>query len=735
MEKRGSYLNYAKKYKKRFLLLPFFILLFFILFSAIILQATMASDDVFTAGDMTASVHVGSSIDVVPSSNYWELKDIFVDQTFFPRESWNQHVLSLQTNPQAENNGTALKYSWESPKEQQLSFSMDSEVRITYGYLPVSKKIHFPIENLPEEYRDYTIPQNNIDSDNRAIIDKANDLAKGNDDLYLVVFGIANWVEGNVNYSLDTLTADSSQKASWVLQNREGVCDELTSLFIAMLRSLGIPARYVSGVAYTNYNDLDNFGPHAWAEVYFPDYGWVPFDVTYGEFGFVDSGHIKLKQTFDSNEAAVNYKWDGRNVDLKTNNLDITANIISLGSKIQPMLSISVNPLKDKVKIGSYNLIEADVTNLNNFYVPTEIYISRSTGMQVLGNTRQQILLLPKQTKKVFWVVKVNDNLDNDYVYTYTIQITSPKANSAETLFSSSIRDQNYNLGYIQSILLQYDEENLKTYSRSIEMNCTISEQGHYIGYHNGYYTGENIPIKCTLRNDGNTQLKSISVCYQNICSSLDLGISEQKSADFTSSFDITGPKSMVITAKSPEITKSSSVDVEILDNPNINITDIRVRTDVVTDVITDAGVSEKIEYGKQYNLEFTVKKESISFPENTVLTLQSPVDSKQWNLGNLSQDRQFFVAFDSGQLNDGENNFSLILDYTDGLGRKYSFQKSISVKVSDPSFFQNISLKMNRYLGFLSKPMNIIIASIGAIIILAILFYAVGNRTKPKTL
>jgi len=41
----------------------------------------------------------------------------------------------------------------------------------------------------------------------------------------------------------------------------------------------------------------------------------------------------------------------------------------------------------------------------------------------------------------------------------------------------------------------------------------------------------------------------------------------------------------------------------------------------------------------------------------------------------------------------------------------------------------------MNRYLGFLSKPMNLIIASIGVIIILAILFYAVGNKTKPKTL
>ena len=72
-----------------------------------------------------------------------------------------------------------------------------------------------------------------------------------------------------------------TEPATWVYDNRQGVCDELTGLFISMLRELGIPARFVSGVSYTNLPEFAKpWGGHGWAEVWFPDVGWVPFDVT-----------------------------------------------------------------------------------------------------------------------------------------------------------------------------------------------------------------------------------------------------------------------------------------------------------------------------------------------------------------------------------------------------------------------------------------------------------------------
>src|SRR3989338_5822205 len=232
----------------------------------------------------------------------------------------------------------------------------------------VRQKIDFQIQELPEDIIAYTKPSETIDSNNEDIVRIASELAKGEDDLYVAVFKIADWTKNNINYNLSTLTAEVSQKASWVLENKQGVCDELTSLFIAMLRTLGIPARFVSGISYTDSPLFpEKWGPHGWAEVYFPSYGWVPFDVTYGEFGWIDPTHIKFKDSIDSDEPSTYYQWLGRNAELNTRKLDIKTSVISNIGQIQIPLSIEASTLKKSVKFGSYNLVEATIENLNDF--------------------------------------------------------------------------------------------------------------------------------------------------------------------------------------------------------------------------------------------------------------------------------------------------------------------------------------------------------------------------------
>lgn len=75
---------------------------------------------------------------------------------------------------------------------------------------------------------------------------------KGESDYYKVVYELSDWTKTNIDYDLNTITAKAVKKSSWVLENRQGVCDELTNLFISMLRSVGIPARFVTGMVYTN---------------------------------------------------------------------------------------------------------------------------------------------------------------------------------------------------------------------------------------------------------------------------------------------------------------------------------------------------------------------------------------------------------------------------------------------------------------------------------------------------
>ncbi len=57
----------------------------------------------------------------------------------------------------------------------------------------------------------------------------------------------------------------------------EGVCQDHTHVFLACARSLGLPARYVSGYLHTD--DVGHVASHAWAEVWL-DGEWLQFDIT-----------------------------------------------------------------------------------------------------------------------------------------------------------------------------------------------------------------------------------------------------------------------------------------------------------------------------------------------------------------------------------------------------------------------------------------------------------------------
>ncbi|CAN1602954.1 transglutaminase family protein [Pseudomonas mediterranea] len=66
--------------------------------------------------------------------------------------------------------------------------------------------------------------------------------------------------------------------AAQAFAGRSGVCQDHTHVFLACARSLGIPARYVSGYVYSG--DSEHLASHAWAEAWLED-AWYSFDVTH----------------------------------------------------------------------------------------------------------------------------------------------------------------------------------------------------------------------------------------------------------------------------------------------------------------------------------------------------------------------------------------------------------------------------------------------------------------------
>ncbi|WP_158058980.1 transglutaminaseTgpA domain-containing protein [Halorussus halophilus] len=127
------------------------------------------------------------------------------------------------------------------------------------------------------------------DDTNRRVGQFTANLTKNADTPYAKAKKIESWLEANKNYSLNVSQPPDSDVASqFIFEMEEGYCEYYATSMTVMLRSQGIPARYVVGYS-TGQQVGDNtyrvrgMNAHAWVEVYFPDVGWVRFDPTPGQ--------------------------------------------------------------------------------------------------------------------------------------------------------------------------------------------------------------------------------------------------------------------------------------------------------------------------------------------------------------------------------------------------------------------------------------------------------------------
>jgi transglutaminase-like putative cysteine protease len=77
-------------------------------------------------------------------------------------------------------------------------------------------------------------------------------------------------------------TTGVSTRANDALKLRMGVCQDFAHVHLGLCRSLGIPARYVSGYFFnTTRRPREIEASHAWIEAYVPGFGWAAFDPTH----------------------------------------------------------------------------------------------------------------------------------------------------------------------------------------------------------------------------------------------------------------------------------------------------------------------------------------------------------------------------------------------------------------------------------------------------------------------
>jgi hypothetical protein len=98
---------------------------------------------------------------------------------------------------------------------------------------------------------------------------------------------IEGYLHSHYGYTLDLSGPPQADPLAYFLfQKRAGHCEYFAAAMAVMLRTQGIPARYINGFQTGEYNDVAGdlvvraSDAHSWVEAYFPGFGWLTFDPT-----------------------------------------------------------------------------------------------------------------------------------------------------------------------------------------------------------------------------------------------------------------------------------------------------------------------------------------------------------------------------------------------------------------------------------------------------------------------
>jgi hypothetical protein len=106
-------------------------------------------------------------------------------------------------------------------------------------------------------------------------------------------------VSDAVQYRAGVTTSNTTAAQAFALG--AGVCQDHAQVFIAAARSIGIPARYVSGYLLAGDGDALH-ETHGWAEAWLPQLGWIGFDPS--NRVCVTERYLRVASGLDADEAA-----------------------------------------------------------------------------------------------------------------------------------------------------------------------------------------------------------------------------------------------------------------------------------------------------------------------------------------------------------------------------------------------------------------------------------------------
>tara|TARA_Y100000310_G_scaffold342637_1_gene446709 strand:- start:10838 stop:12781 length:1944 start_codon:yes stop_codon:yes gene_type:complete len=630
------------------------LLAIFVLAFSLIVGAEEKVDNYNAVQYLDVSVVISSGINVQFGDGY-SIEYIKSDLSFFPKDDDRQSVsyLNKLAEPGAaiQEKVDMLSYTWTSGISETIEYGFDSKVRVNNEISRIKDKISFPVTKFDATTLKYTQETEFIDI-NSEIEAKAYEILGIEDDYYAAVFKLAEWTEKNIEYNLTTLTADVVQPSSWVLKNRKGVCDEMTNLFISFMRSVGIPARFVSGMVYTNL-DYD-WGPHGWAEVYFPDYGWIPFDVTFAEYGWLNPSHVKLKDNIDSGSPTAEYSWKSNGVDVSINKLDIKTLALGVGPKEVSAIELEVIPSTTTSGFGSYVPVGVRVRNIKDTYIAPRIVITKAP--ELTETNVKRILLRPKEEKTLYWIVNIPE-ADPNYIYTTTIEAKGVFGEIASSTIKYGDEFELYSKEYAEKIVSAHVERIGKEELSEISVKCGTDKKT--------YYSGGEARIDCVIKNEAEEKVL-FDVCFQEECNSISINTGEKITESNT--LVVSDSMRLPVIFDSPDKAKYVYVSVDVIPIPEITINNL------------DPGEAN---YGDDVEISFDIGSNT----DVTELVIEFDFDVLSYDSFGKGEARTIVVHTQGKQLLD---DMKFRISYKDELDKEYSEEKALHVNVLNVPWYGN---------------------------------------------
>ena len=144
-------------------------------------------------------------------------------------------------------------------------------------------KSYQPLDQTPPPKQ---LQDHPVDDSHRQIEMEARKIAAGAGTNFDAAKAIVHWVTGEISYNPRTVSADEC------LSNKSGDALSRSRLAVELMRSLGVPARILGGLLYTNDGA---FVQHHWIEVDLTSSeGWIAMDPLTGETEGIGAAHVAL---------------------------------------------------------------------------------------------------------------------------------------------------------------------------------------------------------------------------------------------------------------------------------------------------------------------------------------------------------------------------------------------------------------------------------------------------------